>query len=196
VKWIARKEGMKRPYCRRVFDASNPRMKMLELIYLSPGRKLRELEFVRNFVEKKYLEDLMSRQLVTVEGREEKQGQIVNDENHGQQQRRYCILTIPGVVYYIAAKFGLSFKYTVYLAYLYVESRDPMYSFVLAGGEAELAKRMVDGKVEYPYGIIRHSNVDRKFAGPDIFVLGTLVKEKGYFLNGLVPKIARHELSR
>lgn len=195
VKWIIRKEGMKRPYCRRIYLASNPRMKMLEKLFLSPGRKLREYDLVRNHVEKYHLGDLVSRQLVTMEEKREAE-MIGSQETHQEQQQRYCVIAIPGVVYCIAAKFGLSFKYTVYLAYLYVESRDPMYSFMLAGGEAELAKRMVDGKVEYPYGIIRHSNADRKFEGSNIFVLGTFVKEKGYFLNGLVPRIARHELSR
>ncbi|GEM_PF-6865137 len=194
VKWIARKEGMRRPYCRRIYPASNPRMKMLEKLFLSPGRWQHEYDFIHNYAEKNYLNDLVSRQLVTLEERKEKKAEIGGNENHHQQ--RYCAITIPGVAYCIAARFGLSFKYTVYLAYLYVESCEPMNAFILAGGDAELAKRMVKGKAEYPYGILRHSNADRKFEGTNMFVLGTFVKGKGYCLNGLVPKVARHELTR
>lgn len=168
-------------------------MKMLETLYISPGRALREYDLVHNSAEKNYLRDLASRQLVTVEERKEKEEDI---GGHKNQQQRYCAITIPGVAYCVAAKFGLSFRYTVYLAYLYVESRDPMYAFILAGGNAELAKRMVEGEAEYPYGMLHHPNADRKFEGANMFVLGTFVKEKGYCLNGLMPEVARHELSR
>ncbi len=192
--WIRRKkaEGMKRPYCVRVYPPGSSYMKVLERLYLSPGRSLPAQDF--DDLEKKCLYDLVARQLVeeVIKGDREK-------DRKGEGSSFFCkifAITTPGVAHYIASRLGLSFAYTVYLAYLYVESREPMYAFTLAGGDAELAKRMAEGEAEYPYGMLYSRRADKKFEGTNMFVLGTFVKEKGYCLNGLVPEIARHELSR
>jgi hypothetical protein len=171
----------------RVYPAGSPHMKVLERLYSSPGRALLAADFGET--ERKHLCGLAARQLVVdVDATD-----VVEGEDHAY--RKFAI-TIPGMAHFIASRLGLSFAYTVYLAHLYVESRDPVYAFTLAGGDVELARMMAEGKAEYPYGMLYAQKADRRFEGANMFVLGTFVKEKGYCLDGLVPEVARHELSR
>ncbi len=191
--WIKRKkvEGMKRPYCMRVYPAGSPQMKVLERLYYTPDRSLSVSDF--GDMEKKCLDGLAARQLVEVTDVATLKGEEGKDEGRAHNK---IAITTPGVAHFIASRFGLSFAYAVYLAYLYVESRDPLYAFTLAGGDAELARMIVEGKAEFPYGILYSQKADKKFEGTNMFVLGTFLKERGCCLNGLVPEIARHELSR
>lgn len=192
--WIKRKkvEGMKRPYCMRVYPAGSPQMKVLERLYYTPDRSSLSVSDFGD-MEKKCLDGLAARQLVEVTDVATLKGEEGKDEGRAHNK---ISITTPGVAHFIASRFGLSFAYAVYLAYLYVESRDPLYAFTLAGGDAELARMMVEGKAEYPYGILYSQKADKKFEGTNMFVLGTYLKERGCCLNGLVPEIARHEMSR
>lgn len=188
----------KKPYCGRTYRAGSTGAKILERLYVSQGRSLPIHVF--SDVEKKHVHGLAARQLVdiaTVVAEAETGGDGGGGGHHYCRTcRKTVTLTAPGIAHYIASKLGLSFAYAVYLAYLYVESRDPAYAFTLAGGDARWAEEMVEGKVEYPYGLIYSPNADKKFEGANMFVLGTYVEEKGCCLDGIVPEIARHELSR
>ncbi len=178
---------MKRPYCRRIPRRSMP---VLKSLYSSaPSRTLCESDLLAssrsgsggarsgNMSDAAMLANLASHQLI------EKQGD------------GYTI-TVPGVAYCIAREYGLSFSYLLYLAYLYSESRDAAYALQIAGGDVMLAKKMVDGETNYPYGMLYYPNADKKFEAANMFVLGTYVKEKGHYVNGIVTDVARHELSR
>jgi len=190
--WRKRKkgEGMKRPYSMRVYPAGSPHMKVLERLYFAPGRSLDVGDL--GDVEKRHIHILASRQLVDVID----DAALGETEGGGESTCKKIVITTPGVAHFIASRYGLSFAYAVYLAYLYVESRDPLYAFTLAGGDAERARMMVEGKAEYPYGMLHSQKTDKKFEGANMFVLGTFVKERGCCNNGVVPEIARHELSR